>query len=83
MEKDASHPLEGFEERYSRLEQLVNELEAGNLPLGEMLKRFEEAVRLLKECDEMLKTAEERVELLTKNLQGEITGSTPYEVEDE
>jgi len=77
------HPLEGFEERYSRLEELVADLEAGNLPLDELLKRFEEAVRLLKQCDQMLKKAEERIELLTKNLQGEIEGAEPFEVEEQ
>ena len=82
MDEAEKHPLEGFEERYSRLEQLVADLEAGNLPLDELLKRFEEAVKLLKECDRMLKAAEERVELLTKNLQGEITGAEPFEVEE-
>lgn len=80
MKEQESHPLEGFEERYNRLERLVADLEAGNLPLSELLERFEEAVRLLKECDQMLKKAEERIELLTKNLQGDITGSEPYEV---
>lgn len=51
-----------FEASYARLEQLVGEMERGDLPLEELLKRFEEGVELVKHCRGFLKQAQLRVE---------------------
>ena len=51
-----------FEEAFARLEQLVEEMEHGDLSLEELLARFEEGVRLVRVCQEFLKRAQERVE---------------------
>lgn len=60
----APTPADGprFEEAYARLEQLVGEMERGDLPLEELLKRFEEGVDLVKHCRGFLKQAQLRVE---------------------
>ena len=52
-----------FEERLTKLTEIVEKLEAGNeLPLEDSLKLFEEGVSLVSSCREMLEKAEQRVE---------------------
>jgi len=51
-----------FEDAYRRLETLVAEMERGDLPLEELLSRFEEGVKLVKHCRGFLKQAQLRVE---------------------
>ena len=59
-----------FEEALQRLEQIVDTLEAGNLPLEESLKAFEEGVGLARRCARYLEDAEKRIELLTRDESG-------------
>ncbi len=59
-----------FEEALQRLEQIVDTLEAGNLPLEESLKAFEEGVGLTRRCARYLEEAEKRIELLTRDESG-------------
>jgi exodeoxyribonuclease VII small subunit len=59
-----------FEEALSQLEGLVARLEAGDLPLEEALRAFEEGVRLTRLCAERLEDAERRVHLLTRTPEG-------------
>jgi exodeoxyribonuclease VII small subunit len=59
-----------FEDALQRLEQIVDRLEAGNLPLEESLKVFEEGVGLARRCSRYLEDAEKRIELLTRDEQG-------------
>ena len=56
-----------FEEKLTKLTQIVEQLESGNeLPLEESLKLFEEGVGLVSSCREMLENAEQRVENILK-----------------
>ncbi len=55
-----------FEEALSQLETLVAKLEAGELPLEEALRVFEEGVRLSRLCTARLEEVERRVHLLTR-----------------
>ncbi len=51
-----------FEERLTKLSQIVEQLESGNdLPLENSLKLFEEGIGLVASCREMLENAEQRV----------------------
>ena len=50
-----------FEESFTRLEQLVAEMERADLPLEELLARFEEGVKLVKHCEQFLRQAQQRV----------------------
>jgi exodeoxyribonuclease VII small subunit len=59
-----------FEEALIQLEALVGKLEAGDLPLEEALRAFEEGVRLTRLCAERLEEAERRVHLLTRTPEG-------------
>jgi exodeoxyribonuclease VII small subunit len=53
-----------FETALERIEAIVHELEEGQTGLAESLARYEEAVRLLKQCYGLLENAERKIELL-------------------
>ena len=53
-----------FEQALSDLETIVERLEHGELPLEESLKQFERGVQLARSCQELLKQAEQKVEIL-------------------
>jgi exodeoxyribonuclease VII small subunit len=55
-----------FEQALVELERVVSAMEAGNMPLEESLKAFEQGVRLTRECQQALQEAEQKVELLLK-----------------
>ena len=59
-----------FEDAYSRLEELVAEMEGGDLPLEDLLTRFEEGVKLVKHCQGFLKQAQLRVEQYVEQKDG-------------
>ena len=59
-----------FEKALERLEKIVEELEAGNIPLEEALKKYEEGVKLSRVCGEKLTQAEKKIQVLTKTLDG-------------
>lgn len=61
MEQDIT-----FEEALAQLEGIVSSLEAGQLSLDESLKKFEEGIRLSRLCNEMLQTAQQKVEKLVE-----------------
>ena len=67
-----------FEEALGRLEQIVDQLEAGELPLEASLKAFEEGVALARRCAKYLEEAEKRIELLTKDEAG-LLKTQPFE----
>jgi exodeoxyribonuclease VII small subunit len=55
-----------FEKSLQELEQLVERLENGDLPLEESLRTFERGVALTRECQTALQSAQARVEVLLK-----------------
>ena len=55
-----------FEEELARLESTVRELEEGQLGLGESLQRYEQGVKHLSRCYQLLERAEQKIELLVK-----------------
>jgi exodeoxyribonuclease VII small subunit len=61
---------EAFETQLKRLEEIVRNLEGGQLPLEDSLKIFEEGVKLSRTCHDRLSAAERRVELLLQDSQG-------------
>ncbi len=61
-----------FEENLSRLEDLVDALESGDLSLEESLKAFENGIKMTRECQSALKQAEQRVEVLTRTGDGKM-----------
>ena len=61
-----------FELSLERLEKIVEELQASELPLEARLKRFEEGVALVRECKKSLDTAAKKVEVLIKSSGGKV-----------
>lgn len=53
-----------FEDALTELEQLVERMEQGNLPLEEALKLFERGIQLTRTCQKSLKEAEQKVQIL-------------------
>lgn len=53
-----------FESALSRLEQITEELEDGELSLDKSLKKFDEGIQLARFCSEQLEEARAKVELL-------------------
>jgi exodeoxyribonuclease VII small subunit len=59
-----------FEASLEALEQIVHELERGDLPLEKSLELFEDGIRLSRQCQERLNQAERRIEMLLRDNQG-------------
>ena len=55
-----------FEDCLQRLEQIVDQLEKGNVPLEQALKLFEEGLQLSSSCRKELEEAEGKVEILLR-----------------
>lgn len=70
-----------FEASLEALENLVEELESGELPLEDALKAFEQGIKLTRDCQQALAEAEQKVTLLTKTDHGIV--ETPFSSTDE
>lgn len=78
MPKTAKEHEPNFEKDMEALEAIVSALEEGGLSLDDSLKRFEEGSRLVRQCEKALQEAEKRIEILTKNVAGELEAQ-PFE----
>ena len=56
-----------LEKSLSDLEELVEELESGDLPLETAMKKFEEGIKLTRGCQTALKDAEQKVQILLQS----------------
>ena len=53
-----------FEKNMSDLENIVTELEKGDLNLDESISKFEEGIKISKECNKILEEAEKKITIL-------------------
>jgi len=60
-----------LEKSLASLEEIVEELESGDLPLETAMKKFEEGIKLTRGCQTALKEAEQKVEILLKSAGGD------------
>lgn len=67
---DKTKPSPSFEDALARLETIVESMESGDVPLAELLAKFEEGNTLLKTCEARLKEAELKIEQLKKQKDG-------------
>jgi len=65
VEAKPDQPL-SFEDALNQLETIVETMESGDVPLAELLAKFEVGNKLLKVCESRLKDAEMKIELLKK-----------------
>jgi exodeoxyribonuclease VII small subunit len=70
-----------FEEAMERLEATVHSMESGDLPLDQIIERYEEGMKLVEFCGERLKAASKKVELLTQTASGTLKSSVLEESE--
>lgn len=61
-----------FEKAMKQLEEIVQELETGDLPLEKAIKKFEEGVLLSKFCSETLDETEKRIQILLQDSSGKV-----------
>ena len=61
-----------FEENMKKLEEIATELEKGDLDLDASVSKFEEGMKISKECNEMLEKAEKKITMLIKGENGEL-----------
>lgn len=70
-------PQLSFEDALNQLESIVDAMESGEVPLAELMARFEEGTKLLKLCETRLKDAELKIELLKKQGDGHAFDAFP------
>ncbi|MBU1694730.1 MAG: exodeoxyribonuclease VII small subunit [Verrucomicrobia bacterium] len=70
-----------FEKALARLEEIVAEMEGGQLSLEKMMACFEEGTELVKFCSGQLNEVERKIEILVKK--GEETATAPFEAKPE
>ncbi len=62
-----TEPEQNFESAMDRLEKIVDQMESGKMVLEELIVRYEEGMKLVKICQERLTSAEQRIEIITRN----------------
>src|SRR5437588_9148300 len=65
-----TEPELNFEGALDRLEEIVDQMESGKMMLEELIVRYEEGMKLVKVCQERLASAEQRIEIITRNNAG-------------
>ena len=71
-----------FEQALAELEDVVEQLESGALPLDDSLAAFEKGVGLVKFCNQKLNEVEKKVEVLLKDKEGRLQLTTLGEIDD-
>jgi exodeoxyribonuclease VII small subunit len=66
-------PKQTFEKSIQLLEDIVQELETGDLPLEKAIQRFEEGMSLSKGCSNMLDETEKKISVLIEEADGTLT----------
>ena len=70
-----------FEAAMKELEDIVDRLEKGNVPLEESIVIYERGEALKKHCDDLLKRAEARIEKITFGADGKPKGTEPLDLD--
>jgi exodeoxyribonuclease VII small subunit len=70
-----------FERALEELETIVKRLEEGKVPLEESVAIYERGESLKRRCEELLRQAEARVDKITTDANGQVTGTEPLDVQ--
>jgi len=70
-----------FERAMEELESIVTKLEGGKVPLEESVAIYERGESLKRRCEELLRQAEVRVEKITIDANGDVSGTVPLDVQ--
>lgn len=66
-------PKQTFEQSIQQLEEIVQELESGDLPLEKAIHRFEEGMHLSRRCSKMLDETEKKISVLIRGTDGTVS----------
>jgi exodeoxyribonuclease VII small subunit len=69
-----------FEQAIQRLEKIVADMEGAELPLEDVIRKYEEGTRLVRFCSQKLEEAERKIEVLAKKTDGSVA-LEPFEPE--
>ena len=72
-----------FELAMKQLEQIVQDLEAGDIPLEKAIKKFEEGIQISKYCTAKLDESEKRITLLMHDSEGEKISEIPFAADNQ
>ena len=61
-----------FETAMQRLEQIVQTMDSDELPLEDLIVRYEEGIQLVQVCEAKLKSAEKKIEVIARKAQGTV-----------
>ncbi len=75
--KTQEEPQPTFEESLAELESIVESMESEQLPLEDLVSRYEAGTVLLKHCDSILSSAQKRIELITLSNNAGKTDQSP------
>ena len=78
MSKKTQIPPKNFEEALAELEQILSEIEGGEVGLEQSLLKYERGSFLIQHCRAVLSRAEKQIELLSKSADGSLA-SEPLE----
>ena len=70
-----------FEQALEKLEEIVSQIEEGEVSLEESIEKYAEGTKLIQQCRQILDAAEKKIQLLTKGQDGELepAGELPDE----
>jgi exodeoxyribonuclease VII small subunit len=73
-----------FEQALEKLEQIVSQIEEGQVSLEQSIERYAEGIQLIKKCRAILERAEQKIQILAKaeGASLEIEGELPEEAEE-
>ncbi len=72
-----------FETVMENLQTIVEEMESGDLPLDDLIGRYEEGMKLVKISRDKLAQAEQKIEVLTRTQTNELTSKIPTSSESD
>ena len=70
-----------FEQALAALEQIVDDLERGDVPLDQSIRIYERGEALREHCDRLLKSAEDKVDKIRLTREGKPEGVEPLDAE--
>jgi len=71
-------PKKTFESAIDALDKIVEELETGDIPLEQAIKKFEEGIKLSQLCSKRLDETEQKMNMLIKTADGQLS-TVPFE----
>ena len=81
--KGDAAPAPSFEEAMERIESIVEAMESDGLTLEDMLAKYEEGTALLRQCQERIESAQQRIELISAARENGSVSLREFEAESE